>query len=309
VASTAAAGTDERARRRYRRRRRAFPYLLLIPPAALVLALFAYPLYLAIDMSLREGRSFNIDRIRQQPLTFAHYVDVFAAPEMLHTLWVTAVYTLGSTALCFVIGLGTALLLNRKFPARRLLRTAILTPWAVPGAVAAMVFLFMLDGSYGVVNWLLERIGLLDKPIAWYFDRDTALFAVIVPTVWKGYPFFTIVLIAALQTIPTDLYEAARVDGAGILAQFRSITWPGIRSTSVLALILNGLWAFHVFDFIYPLTGGGPDGATETWAIRIYNEGFGFFHPGTAAALGVVATLLAIVVVLAVFPVMRREFF
>lgn len=300
---------DRRAASWWRVRERGFPYVLLSPPALLVLGLIAYPLVLVVEMSLREGKAMNITALGQEPWSLDNYVNVLTDGDTYHSLWITAIYTIVSTVVSMLIGLGTAMLLNRRMPGRRLLRTLILLPWAVPGVVASVVFLFMLDGSYGVVNWVLRSIGLVDHGPQWYFDPATALIAVIAPTVWKGFPFFTLILLAALQSIPDELYEAARVDGAAQLTQFRYITWPAIRGTCVLGLILTGLWTFHAFDLIYPLTRGGPDGATETWAIRIYNEAFGFFHPGSASALGILATVLALVVVASVFPIMRRQFF
>jgi multiple sugar transport system permease protein len=284
-------------------------YALLAVPAILVLGLIAYPVYLTVDMSLRKGRAMSVTGIGRELITWDNYRTVLTDGATYHSLWITVIYTGVSTAASLAVGLGTALLLHRKFPARRLLRTMILVPWAVPGVVASVVFLFMLDGSYGVVNWMLRGIGLTDHGIAWFFDPSTALIAVMAPTVWKGFPFFTLILLAALQSVPGDLYEAARVDGAGSFTQFRRITWPAIRGTAVLGTILNGLWAFHAFDFIYPLTQGGPNGATETWAIRIYDQAFSFFRPGSASSLGILATILAIVVVASLFPIMRREFF
>jgi multiple sugar transport system permease protein len=308
-AGTAAATPQRRRRRGQSARRRGLPYVLLAPPTLLVVALMGYPVYLAVDLSLRKGRSMSIDRLGSEPLTLDNYRNVLTDSTMYHSLWITFVYTGVSTAASFLLGLATAMLLNRNFPGRRILRTAILIPWAVPGVVASMVFLFMLDGSYGVVNWMLRTVGLGGVATDWFFNPSTALLAVIAPTVWKGFPFFTLILLAALQSIPGELYEAANVDGAGTLRTFSTITWPAIRGTAVLGTILTGLWAFHVFDFIYPLTAGGPNGATETWAIRIYNDAFSLFHPGPGSALGILATILAIVVVASVFPIMRREFF
>lgn len=281
---------------------------MLAVPLLLVLALIAYPIILTINMSIRDGRAMSVDQINSQPISMVNYSSVLQDPGTWHSLWITALYTGFSTLFIFLLGLGTALLLNRKLPGKRIWRTLILLPWAVPGVVAAIVFLFMLDGSFGIVNWMIRSVGLGPGP-AWYFDPNTALAAVIVPTVWKGYPFLTIIMLAALQSIPAELYEAARVDGAAPVAQFRSITWPAIRGAAVLGIILSGLWVFHVFDFIYPLTGGGPNGATETWAIRIYNEAFSFFQPGSASALGILATILAVLVVASVFPIMRKQFF
>lgn len=251
----------------------------------------------------------NFAQIGQLPLSLRNYAEVLSAPETWRGVWLSVVYTVGATVPSFVLGLGTALLLNRRFPGRRLFRTLVLLPWAVPGVVAAVGFLWILDASYGVLNYALESVGLISEGVAWFSDPDTAMFAVILPTVWKGYPFFTLALLAALQSIPDELYEAARVDGASPFSQFRYITWPGIRTTAVLTIVLIGLWVFREFDFIYPLTGGGPDGATETLAIRIYNEAFGFFNMGVAGALGILTLLIAAVFVLILYPKMREDFF
>jgi len=136
-----------------------------------------------------------------------------------------------------------------------------------------------------------------------------ALAADIVPTVWKAYPFFTLTLLAALQAIPASLYEAARVDGATSWQRFRYITWPGIRPSATLAAILNTLWALREFDIIYLTTGGGPDRATETLAVRIYQEAFSFFRMGTASALGVLTMTMAVLLVLMSMRTIRREYF
>ena len=131
----------------------------------------------------------------------------------------------------------------------------------------------------------------------------------IVATIWKAYPFFTLTLLAALQAIPASLYEAAEVDGAGAWQRFRFVTWPGLRAAATLAVILNTLWALREFDIIYLTTGGGPDRATETLAVRIYQEAFAFFRLGTASALGVLTMALAGLLVLASLRPLRREYF
>lgn len=283
-------------------------YGLLIPALAVVGVFMAYPLYIALNLSLRAGRIMNFARIGEMPLTLANYAQVLTQSTIWRDVWLSLVYTLASTGFAFAIGLATALLLNQRFPGRRWLRTLVMLPWSVPGIVATVGFLWLLDSSYGVVNYLLRSAHLITSDLGWFADPRTAMVAVVLPTVWKGYPFFTLMLLAALQSIPVELYEAGQVDGAAPLSLFRHITWPGIRNTAYLALVLNGLWAFREFDFIYPTTGGGPAGATETLAIRIYNEAFSFFHLGSASALGVMTLLLAAAAVLAFFPLLKQEY-
>ncbi len=284
-------------------------YALLLPAISAVGFLVAYPLYLVVATSLRQGKSLNVLRLSALPLGVGNYRVVLASDATWHSVWITLVYLLGTIAPAFLIGLVTALLLNRAFPGRRWLRSFILLPWAVPGVIVSIVFLWLLDGSFGIVNALLRDAGWLTTDLAWFATDDTALAAVIVATIWKAYPFFTLTLLAALQAIPASLYEAAQVDGAGAWQRFRFVTWPGLRPAASLAVILNTLWALREFDIIYLTTGGGPDRATETLAVRIYQEAFAFFRLGTASALGVLTIGLAALLVLASLRPLRREYF
>lgn len=287
----------------------AMAYGLLAPAVVAVAFLIAYPLYLVAQVSFRQGKTLNIARITELPLGLGNYARILDDPEVWHSAWVTFVYTTGSIVPAFAIGLATALLLNRHFPGRLLFRCLILLPWAVPGVVASIDFLWLFDASYGVVNALLREAGLITRDIAWFVHADTALAAVILPTVWKCYPFFTLTLLAALQTIPAALYEAARVDGATPFQQFRHVTWPGIRSAAILAAILNTLWTLRDIDIVFAATGGGPAGATETLGLLVYHEAFSYFRMGTASAMGVAIIALSVVLVLLAMKPLKKEFF
>jgi len=291
------------------RRERRFAYALLMPAVVTVFALIAWPMYLIVSISFREGKSLNFAALGQRPFGLGNYASVLTDSATWHSAWVSFAYTFGTIVPAFGIGLGTALLLNRVFPWRRWLRSLMLLPWAVPGVMASIVFLWLFDASFGVVNYALRSLGLIAVDVAWYTNESTALIAVIVPTIWKAYPFFTLTLLAALQSIPADLYEAAGVDGASARQRFANITWPGIRGPAVLALILNGLWAFREFDIIFAATGGGPAKATETLGIRAYNEAFGYFYMGRAAVIGVLMLAIAFVFVLVARRELRKEFF
>lgn len=284
-------------------------YALLSPALVAVAFLIAYPLYLVAVTSVRQGKLLNVQRLAELPLGFGNYRAVLGSEATWHSVWVTVIYLVGTIAPAFAIGLVTALLLNRRFPGRRWLRSFILLPWAVPGVIVSIVFLWLLDGSFGVVNALLREAGWLSTDLAWFATDATALPAVIVATIWKAYPFFTLTLLAQLQAIPASLYEAAEVDGAGPWQRFRYVTWPGLRPATTLAVILNTLWALREFDIIYLTTGGGPDRATETLAVRIYQEAFAFFRMGTASALGVLTLALAGLLVVAALRPLRREYF
>jgi multiple sugar transport system permease protein len=291
------------------RRERRFAYALLTPAVVTVLALIGWPIYLIVSISFREGRSLNFAALGQRPFGLGNYASVLTDSATWHSAWVSFAYTFGTIVPAFAIGLGTALLLNRVFPLRRWLRSLMLLPWAMPGVMVSIVFLWLFDASFGIVNYALRSLGLIAVDVAWYTNESTALIAVIVPTIWKAYPFFTLTLLAALQSIPANLYEAADVDGASAWQRFANITWPGIRGPAVLALILNGLWAFREFDIIFAATGGGPAKATETLGIRAYNEAFGYFYMGRAAAIGVLMLTIALAFVLIARRELRKEFF
>jgi multiple sugar transport system permease protein len=291
------------------RRERRFAYALLAPAVIAVFALIAWPIYLIVSISLREGKSLNFSALSQRPFGLGNYAVVLTDTATWHSAWVSFAYTFGTIVPAFAIGLTTALLLNRVFPLRRWLRSLMLLPWAVPGVMVSIVFLWLFDASFGVVNYALRSIGFVSSDVAWYTNESTALIAVIVPTIWKAYPFFTLTLLAALQSIPANLYEAAAVDGVSAWQRFTNITWPGIRGPAVLALILNGLWTFREFDIIFAATGGGPAKATETLGIRAYNEAFGYFYMGRAAAIGVLMLAIALVFVLIARRELRKEFF
>ncbi len=285
-----------------RRRDHLFPWLLLLPAFAITTAFLAVPLFLLVNISLREVALSTIGKILAAPFTLSNYGDVTGDPATWRSVWVSLQYVLLGTGGAFLLGLGTAILLNERLPGRRLFRTLMLVPWAIPGVTATVGFLWMLTPTFGVVNYILRSLGLISTDVNWFGDPATALLAVSVPTIWKAYPFFTVMLLAGLQSISGDLYEAAAVDGAGRPARFRWITWPGLRSYAVLALLFNAMYMFREFDFIFASTRGGPGGATETIAIRIYNEAFESFDLGTAAALGTVTFVLVSILVLPLIP-------
>jgi multiple sugar transport system permease protein len=269
-------------------RERLLALLLMAPALLAVLVLVLYPLARVVEISLRIGRSMNFARISLLPLGLGNYRLVFADPGFWQDCGTTALYVGGSTLLAFAIGLATALLLDMRFPARRLFRTLLLLPWAVPGVVASIVFRWMFDGSFGVVNAILRDLHATRADIPWLAEGSTALAAVMVPTVWKAYPLITLTLLAALQTIPGELYEAADVDGASALARFRHVTWPGIVAAAILSVLVSALWIFRDIDIVFAATGGGPARATETLALYVYTQAFQYFHMGQAAAVGVV---------------------
>jgi len=260
-------------------------------------------------MSLHDVRVFRIARGFVGEPSLRNYEDMFANPVFWSSLRITLAYVFWGTLGSFGIGLFTALLLNQPFRGRFLARILVVLPWPIPGVVAATAFTWMFNTSFGVINYILLQVGVIASPVAWFTQSGPALMAVLAATIWKGYPFFTITLLAGMQSIPKELYEAARVDGATAPQQFRHITVPALRSVMGIALVISTLWMFRVFDIIYVMTGGGPSRSTETLAIQIYREAFQYFEMGYAAAVGMVTLALSIVATLIYLRVTSRSFY
>lgn len=288
---------------------RRFAFALLAPALLCVVGLVGWPMVQIVILSFVEGRGFDVLGTAGRTVGWGNYAAVFSDTETWESLLTTVLYVAGSIIPSFALGLGAALLLNRQFPMRRALRCLALLPWAAPGVLVSIIFLWLFDPSYGVANYLLRATGIGSGDIGWFTDEDTALFAVIVPSVWKSFPFFALTILGALQTIPAEFHEAAQIDGASRLQRFRHVTWPGIQGPAVLAIVLNSLWALREFDIIFATTGGGPFRATETLGIRAYVEAFANFELGRAATLGVLTILVALTIVFAARRPLQREFF
>jgi len=269
-------------------------YLLLLPAVLLVLAIIVYPLVLSIDLSLQDVKIARIGMQRQE-WTLQNYERLFASAEFWRASWVSIKLVALVTGFCLLIGLGTALLLNEVFRGRAVARVAVALPWAIPEVVAVVIWWWIFDSSFGVLNWFLVTIGAISGPVAWFSSGGTAFFVVTVVMIWKGYPFVSIMLLAGLQSIPQEYYEAARVDGAGPWQRFRYITLPCLMPVLGVTLVLVMLWVFRDFSIIYVLTQGGPIGATQTLAIMTYEQSFGFYNMGYGAAIGVVTLLICVV--------------
>ena len=283
--------------------------LPLLPAALLVFCFLILPGAIIAILSLRPGTSFQLEGLFSGSFTLEHYRRVLTSADFIDSLRISFVYVASVVAVSASLGLLGAILLHRPFPGRRHVQVLWLLPWSVPGVVVAVLFLWMFNEGFGVVNSVLLRLGIIDERIGWLTDVQYALIGVVIPTAWKTYPFVAMTLIAALKSIPQSLYEAAEVDGANPFQQFRHVTMPAIAPALILSVIIISLLSFKEFDFIYPLTGGGPVGATETLAIGIYNESFRFFRIELAAALGVITTFVAAVIAAVGYRSLRKEYF
>ena len=282
----------------FRKRRARFAYMLILPSLVLITLLNLVPMVEGVLVSLQSG-----NMARPNPTAFVglqHYIRVlFEEAVVWDSLRRTVVWTLGSVAGAYVLALSLALLVNLEIKGRVIFRALLLIPWVIPEVSTALLWKWLYGDEFGVLNFLLMRTGLVSKPVLWLANPDIAMASVIVVQIWKLYPVMFIVLLAALQNVPKELLEAARLDGAHARQRFWYITLPFIRGTSVIITLLASIWTFQNFDIIYLLTGGGPANATKILPTLMYEKAFWGSEMGYAAAIGMVmlAGLLAISVI------------
>ncbi len=274
-------------------RRHWLGYILLAPAVVLVALIIVYPLLVSLDLSFQKVGIARLDQPRKA-FTLVNYQRLFGAPEFWYACWVTLKLVTVVTACCFAIGLGTALLVNNRFRGRTVARLLVALPWAVPEVIAVVIFAWIFDSSFGLVNWLFVTSGISEKMISWYSEPAPAFSVVSIVLIWKGYPFVSIMTLAGLQSIPEDFYNAAKVDGANALQRLRYITLPVLMPVLAVTAVLVVLWVFRDFSIIKVLTDGGPIGATTTLSIMTYEQAFGFFNFGYASAIGMVTLIFCV---------------
>ncbi len=233
------------------------------------------------------------------------YAEVLASAEFWNAMWNGILYAGLSIVLQVVLGIGFALLLNQNFIGRTLLRGLAFLPYLLPTVVAVLVFKWMVDGSLGIITILMDDWGL---PPIWWFETETAsMVSVILISVWLWTPFVTTTFLAGLQTVPSQLYEAARVDGAGPVRRFFHVTLPSLRPILTVVILLRAVWMFNKFDVIWLTTGGGPLGATEHLPVLAYREAFALYDIGTGAAVATISFVVLMVAVAIYFRIFPME--
>lgn len=268
-------------------------YLLLAPAVGLVALIIIYPLFVSLDLSFQNIGLARIGAPRKD-FTLGNYEKLFSAPEFWLACWTTLKLVVVVSAACLVLGLATALLVNNRFRGRTLARLFVALPWAVPEIIAVVIFSWIFDSSFGLMNWLLITLGLTSQMINWVSDPNAAFWIVSITMIWKGYPFVSIMTLAGLQSIPEDFYNAAKVDGANVFQRFFYITIPVLMPVLGITLVLVILWVFRDFAIIKVLTDGGPLKSTQTLSIMTYEQAFGFFNMGYASAIGIITLVICV---------------
>lgn len=277
------------------RAERRLGYGLVAPVVVLLAAVTVFPLVYNVWNSFHNA-NLSDGAQASQFVGLTNYKDLFTTPGFVGSLERTVGFTVVSVAFETVVGLWLAIMLNKAFRGRGFLRAAILVPWAVPTVVSAQLWETMFDPRSGFVDYLLGALHLPGANTTWLAGEWTAWTAILVADAWKNVPFIAIILLAGLQVIPTDVYEAARIDGANAFQAFRRLTLPMLKPALMVALIFRTLQSFLIFDVIYIMTGGGPGNTTETlafldWQSFLTNTNFGY---GGAVSIALVVCALVI---------------
>lgn len=281
------------------RSERALPYLLVAPTIAVLVTLSIYPLIYAVKVSLQteSGASWTLQN-------FARLVaDDFFLSALAHTL----VYAIIALTFEFLLGLGLAVLLNRKMRGRSFFRAALLVPMMLPSVVVGVVWRLLLNPNFGAINGTLQGFGANTESLTWTASPTLAFASVIMVDIWQWTPFIFLILLAGLQAIPEEPYEAALIDGSSNWQTFRHVTLPLLKPAILIALLLRTMDLLRVFDQIFILTEGGPGSATETISLYIYRTAFRFGNFGYAAAMSFVLLLLTNVISLLYIRLLQRQ--
>jgi ABC-type sugar transport system permease subunit len=279
-------------------------YLFVLPIVVMVLGLVAYPFCYAVYLSMTQ----KFVGMPPVYVGFENYVRLASDGFFQRAVINSFTFTFGSVAVKLVLGTGMALVLTSQIRWRSFWTGVLLIPWVAPTVVSALNFLWIFDGSLGVLNYLLVKVfRVLPQGIGWLSEPGTAMASVIAVNVWRGFPFFGISFLAGMKAIPGELYEAAAVDGATALQRFRHVTLPGIKNIVIIVVLLSTIWTFNDFAIVYILTKGGPGGATQVIPVFAYEMAFGAQRLGEAiaVALYLLPPLAFVIIVLSNY--MRRS--
>ena len=285
---------------------RQHPALWVLPALCLVLVFTVYPVAHTLWTSLHQVMIL----LPGEPFVgLANYRAVVSGPFFLTALLNSLWFTLISAPAIVLLGLGVAYLLLARFKGRFLVRAVVILPWALPGAISAVLWLWIFHPSWGILNLLLYEAGLIEGYIPWLTDPSLVKLCVVVAHVWTQFPFAAVLLMAALVAIDPELYEAARIDGAGGWQRFRYVTLPQIKAMLVILLVYSTLVAFTSYDLTYAMTGGGPGTATTLLSFQIWKESFSMYNFGTGAAVGFITVLISLGFIFAIVKALPSDLF
>lgn len=268
--------------------------VMLAPTLGILGLVVGYPIVKAASLSVTETSLLRPND--SEFVGFQNFINLFRDEIFWDSLGTTFVWTFGSVTASYLIGLALALALNERFLGSSLVRGLVLIPWVTPGVVVGLLFLFVYNSESGVINHLLNVFGIIESPVAWLGSTQTALASVMVANIWSQVPFYMLALLAGLSSLPEDLTEAARLDGASRWQRFSYITFPHLRGVTVVTTALMIIWNFNAFDLIWAMTQGGPITSTTTLSVFVYRVAFDSQNLGYAGAIGVVWMLILLII-------------
>lgn len=276
-----------------RKKTNVWPYLLITPAVLIIVAVVLVPALNAILMSLQ---SYDLRRPNSIGFVgFANYIEALQDPLFWSSLWRTVLWVVFGVGFQFVFGFILANLLNKSFRGRGVVRAVSLIPWVTPGVLIGLMWRWIYDGTYGVLNDLLMKVGLIDMPVPFLAQDSTVMPSVILTIIWQGIPFFALMLLAGLQGVPTELYEAADIDGATGVQKLIHITLPSIKNTIFVTTLLRIIWVANSVDVIFNMTGGGPAYASQTLSVYVFNKA-NALNLGYSSTMSLLMTLLLLLV-------------
>lgn len=286
-----------------------FGIVLIAPLLLWIVVMIVYPLISSVWMSLTDVDFLGIN---SNFVGISNYIELITDIEFWTAMGKSMIWTIGNALLQLILGFTTALIINQQFKGKSFVRIWIILSWIIPTIVLAIIWRWILNSSFGILNYILQLFNFVEQPIDFLGSFQLAMPTVIFINTWRWFPFLAIIILAALQTIPVEQYNAASIDGANSFQKFIYITFPMMRPTlSVLGLI-GTLWSINIFDVIYMLTRGGPAGATETIPVFVYQKAFQEYAMNKASAAAVILFLFLFVFVVFYFkiePTFREDNF
>lgn len=262
-------------------------------PAIIYIVVFlAFPLIYNLFISLTDANGANLVQGTFEFNNFENYKETIADPQFWNAALLSLIFTVACLATQYIIGFMLALFFRKPFAGNGFIRAILLVGWILPPVVTGTIFKWLFDSDYGVINYALQTLGIIDEPIKWLTVGGTALFSVIFANLWVGIPFNMLLLLSGLQSIDETLYEAAAVDGASKWQQFWKITFPMMKPVSISVLLLGVINTYKVFDLIFTMTKGGPVNSTTTLPVYTYNETYKLFEFGNGAAASTLTLIL-----------------
>jgi ABC-type sugar transport system permease subunit len=267
-------------------------YLFAAPAGLTVLAIVVFPLLYSLILSMQ---NYNLaDPTRRGFIGLGNYIELFRSSIFWEVIQRTVTFTIVSVGLTIIVGLAFALVLNEPFKGRAFFRSLLLVPWVIPAVVVGIAWEWIFNANYGIVNTVLVQLGILAYGHPWLGDPSTAVPALMVAKVWKEIPFATLLFLAGLQTIPAELYEVSRIDGASAWQTFLHITLPLLRPTTLIVIVIETMWTFRIFDIIFVMTNGGPMNVTNMAAFYTYQVTFKYLNVGLGSAMAYIVTAMIV---------------